>query len=208
MSFDLAAPEPSPAEVTLAPGLVARIRPLTGMLMARADAEIAGIAADVRSGAAAASRFGLDAGELTDRAALTGLPDFARLVVLGALTIASWTVTRSGESVAVTEAAVAELFNKVPEVQAAFRNHLYAAAAERLDAGNAYASSLSTISGEEASTAEGAPGSPSPAAEASPPPPESSAQSVSSPRAIRRRQRSGARSAATQASGAEPEWKA
>ena len=167
MSFDLNTPDPGTAEVQLAPGLTAQVRPLTGQLTSRADAEIAGMAADVRSGAAAALRFGLDAGVIADTAALAGLPDFARLAVLGSLTITSWTLTRRGEPVPVTEAAVAELFNRFPEVQAAFRNHMYAATADRLAAGERFAVSPSIGSGGAASTAADVTGSASPAAEAS-----------------------------------------
>ena len=155
MPFDLDAPEPGLADVELAPGLTATIRPLTGQLDARANAEISGMTADLRSGAAAAQRFGLDAGAVSDQASLAGLPDFARQVVLGSLCIAAWDVTRKGEPVPVTERTVAEVFNAHPTILAAFRAHLYAAAAERLEAGNVYASWPSTVLGEEASTAGG-----------------------------------------------------
>ena len=206
--FDLDTPPPGLAEVELADGLTATIRPLTGQLDARANAEISGMAADLRSGVAAAARFGLDAGAIGDTAALTGLPDFARMTVLGSLTISSWTLTRKGAPVPVSEQAVAELFNRHPTVLAAFRNHLYTAAAERLAAGERYAASPNTVSGEAATTAGTAPSSTSPAAEASPPPPDSSAPSPSSPRATRKRSPPGAPSRATPDSGGEPGWTA
>ena len=205
MSFDLDAPEPGLAEVELAPGLTATIRPLTGQLDSRAQAEITGMAADLRSGAAAATRFGLDVGTIADKAALTGLPEFARMVVLGSLTIGSWTLTRKGEPVVVSEVAVAELFNRHPTTLAAFRNHLYAAAAERLAAGKVYAASPSTTSGEAASPAPFVKSRTIPAAEVSPPSsPADTAPTPSSLPVTRKRSPRGRRSRATGASPSEP----
>ena len=93
MPFDLEAPPPQPEEVELAPGVRAKILPLTGALACRADAEVASALASLRNGGAAASRFRLDAGKLTDPASFEGLFSLARAVVLATHTITEWTVT-------------------------------------------------------------------------------------------------------------------
>ena len=204
MAFDLDAPAPAVAEVDLA-GVKAQIRTVSGMIDSRVRAVTAGMRSDVRAGAKAAERFGLDAGDLGDEAALVGLPDFAHWATLASVIIVSWDVKRSGAPVPVTEPNVAALFNLYPEVLMAFRQHVASAAEERILAGELFAASLNTTSGEAASTAEAASSSTPTAAAASPASTASSAHTPSAHPATPKRSRRGRRSPATSAPAPEPE---
>lgn len=204
MSFDLDAPAPALAEVDLA-GVKAQVRTVSGMIDSRVRAVTAGMRSDVRAGAKAAERFGLDAGELGDEAALVGLPDFAHWATLASVIIVSWDVKRSGAPVPVTEPNVAALFNLYPEVLMAFRQHVASAAEERILAGELFAASPTITSGEAASSAADASSSTSPAVGGSPAAsPDSSAPPSSTPPATPKRSRRGGRSPDTAASSFEP----
>ena len=198
MPFDLDAPVPEPEEVDLA-GVAATVRPLTGQLACRADAEVNAALGDLRGGGTAAARFGLDAGALADPNARSGLQEFARAVVLGSLCIATWTVTRAAQPVEVTEANVAAVFNRSPEAMRAFLEHLYDAARRRAEAGELFAASLSTRSAEAATTAEDVTSSPAPAAGDCPVSQAATAQPSSTPPATRKRSPRGGRSSGTPA---------